>query len=267
MKSKVDVRIHFILFSILLTASISAAQEDALQEEEVALRERIIVNVEHLEVASIAQAVTQLSSGDLKVFPEIGANRLIVDGPKADIPAVIGLIRELDRPFPQVVIRVVEVTLDLETKVNLKTGPSEDVKTELDELVKNNKAKITNKMSVETVNNTTARTTVGSTKPSPTGGNGKSKAHTYKDIGTVFECTPRVGADAILLQLSYERSDILSGGDEQKTPPTFMAIRSDSFVRIRRDQSIVVSGRRPGDDGEAKMVAWKLIFSAEVSDD
>ena len=268
MKSKFNIRVC-CLFSIFLATAISTAQEAALQEEQTEERERIIVNMETLEASSIAEAVTLLSGSDsdLRVFPETGGNRLVVDGPKADMPAIVGLIRELDRPFSQVTVGVTEVAIELGTKEDLKSGPSEDAKKQLDELVKSGKAKIINKMTLEVGNNTSGRTSIGASKPGMAGGSGKAKAYNYKDVGTILECTPRVGADAVLLQFTYERSDIKARTGDEETPPTFTSMRSETFIRVRTNQSVVMSGMRPGDDGESKMVAWKLIVSADVSKD
>lgn len=265
---------NIAILTILCTqlSPLSFAQDLPTPDTADTEREQMVIAIDHLPVGVMEETLQRIIADDLtRILGEPTTNRLVVDAPRALIPQILGLVREIDRPRRNITITVTELVMAPEVADNIVTGRTEMITTLIEQLQQEEaKIKLVDQLVFSVCENEQVTIQTGEQTPIETGRVQRggstiaARSFEYSNVGRSVTCTPRLSGPDVLLDFEYEKSEIVSTDDKEDTPPTTVKTQAKSTLRIANGTSFVVTGIRRGPD--AKPVRWKLIVSAREDD-
>lgn len=211
------------------------------------------MRIDHLLAAGLMLAVFQSELLSQQAAAEHSAPAVVADDP--------ALAR-------QVSLSVKEIVVAPQSDSKLRSGPVSAVEQRLEEMTKAGVAKVLEDFDLTTLSETNVETQVGAKVPIVSGRTTQRgtalKSYNYENVGVLLACNPHVTDNAVLLDLTYERTELVQGSEEGE-PPMSVATRVRGILRIPTGKTIVLGGRRIGPDN--KTVKWKLLVTAGVIED
>lgn len=173
-----------------------------------------------------------------------------------------------DQPLlvaPQIAIHIMEVLTDPTENVELKSGDTMALHKQIAEFVTLKKAKVVERFSLVALNETSVEAQAGASRPNATGSSSKGgRTFAIQEIGTIVSCTPRAVGEHVIVDILYDKSELVGGDEEVGIPAAKVRTRWQGIVRISNRRSIVIrGGQRPGPDG--KPVEWNVVIDATLT--
>ena len=202
-------------------------------------------NVDHLQ-----QMLVSATKSKIRVLSDANASKLIVIAPVKQVSAVLGLVRELDRPAAVHNVRVTEVAISPDADIKLSSGETKTILQTISKASDEGLLKVIQTLEVATLDNTigNASTEISATAEAQS----TNPAHGPRP-GTNLSVTPRAAGEGVLIKLDYTHS--------RRNEST---VNVATTFRINADQAVVLRGNRPGPDD--KPVIWALIVSSQRLD-
>lgn len=219
----------------------------------------------------LARKLSQLLE---KIFPSLKAsvgcsvNSLVLSGSTADLEEALGLIAQMDRPVPQVLIesKVVEITESDSLRLGLSYGkeagtfkfvtgrtdgrtvPAQDLQTTLNTLISEGRAKVVASPRIATLDDHEAVINIGSRIPYavPVSSGSTSMQWTveYIDAGVKLRITPYLGEDGYVT--AAIQPEVSSVSEWRATAagefPVITTRNARATLRVRDGETIVVGG-------------------------
>ena len=221
-----------------------------------------------LKYLSADKAKTLLS----KIFPglifEVGerANSLVIKARDSEIEEVKGLLAEIDKITPQILIesRVMEVAQNDSVKLGIsygngtyrfitakdtkKTSVAEDLNSSLNALIASGKAKVIANPRIATLDNQEAVINIGSRIPFAvpvySGTNNVQWTVQYIDAGVKLKITPQLGEGNYIT--TFIQPEVSSVSEWRTTPagefPVISTRNASATVRVKNGETIVIGG-------------------------
>jgi len=194
------------------------------------------------------------------------ASCLVVKGKDSEIDDVKGLIAQIDKLVPQILIesKVVELSQSDSMKLGLsygngvfrfltsketkKTSPAEDLTTTLNALVADGKANVIASPRIATLDNQEALINIGSripfAVPVSSGSAATQWSVEYIDAGVKLKIVPQLGQDGDIT--TYIRPEVSSISEWRTTAagefPVISTRNASATVRVKNGETIVVGG-------------------------
>ena len=233
-----------LLLASVLSSSVVAAEDEAPTEEQ------LVIKVEHADVDHLQEMLMSVTKGNINVLSDANASKLIVIAPVDRVSAVLGLVRELDRPVPVHNVRVVEVAISPNADIKLSSGVERDVVKAISEASDEGLLKIIQTLELAALDNTVSKT---STEIPTTSKAASANSARGMPFGTNLSVTTRAAGNGVRMMLDYTHSR-----------PNESTVKVTTSFRIDEDQAVVIRGSRPGPDD--KPVIWALIVSSQRLD-
>jgi type II secretory pathway component GspD/PulD (secretin) len=225
-----------LVLAAVIGVGIGYGQQDATPtkkaDPELSKGKRFLYLVRYGGATDLAASVSQHFKGEpgLQIVPEPNANALLVTAPPALSEELVKLFDQLDRRPRQVAIDILMAEIPVDEKgADFDsadfTGPADVVLPKMEQLARKAKAPHLRRFRVSALENQRSAVQVGSSQPhvvgvnqGPFGGRAggamQQNVVNYRDVGSLFSVTPRIGADdKVTLDLVLEESRLHTPDD------------------------------------------------------
>ncbi|MBN2475298.1 MAG: hypothetical protein JXB62_11855 [Pirellulales bacterium] len=216
-------------------------------------RETIIIRLAHVPASDTAKTIQQwlaLEQGATgrpaaTVVGVAITNSLVVSGPTDQLKILRDVVRELDRPSPQIRIKAMLVDLALPDAKPLPAGAARvaqgDFGEMLAELKKHGELRVLAQPELLVADNQPAHLQLGGRVPRITGAQesarGRVNQVSLENVGTILGVTGRVTEnDRVMLEIDLERSHL--GPEEEGTP--LVSPKDDPVVRASEVKTLTL---------------------------
>jgi hypothetical protein len=213
-----------------------------------------------------------------QAMPDAGSNALLLSGPAPVVEEANAVLRQIDRPVRTVHVEV--ILLELTGKpdgdaTDLKrpdlAGSARDLEAKIRDLQKQGVIGGVKRVQLTALEMQMARSQVGASKPSVAGvgfssggfpggggrGGGVSRSISYRDVGTLVQVKPEVGADGLVtLELRVEKSRVHTpeggvpiGTDEKGAPipaAEFLTSTLETRLKVGRGRAVLAQSATTG---------------------
>lgn len=246
-------------------------------------RQTIVYSARSTPVRELASTLAEFFEGSgVRAVADPVSNLLIIQTDAGSGDEVLGLLKKLDRPLRSIVVQAHLLKahgkkLD-ELDTNAFTGPSDEVLKRIQDLERNGRLYVANRMELTAVENQQVMFQIGQRVPVLTGMMSSrlgtpAKSYRSENVGTLLSVQARCSEDGgITMEVNFEKSEVVDveqKSDDKFVPTDTSTMTEQTTLQILDGHSVLVGSqsRRSHDQTEEVylVVGAKIIDAREAA--